>query len=87
MSVDSWRPFRWNAGNYTSCTTAAALGDPGAPLGAGAGKVAITGTGQDAYVITATSKAKGTGGANKTFLITKSTTAGTVKSGGAGATW
>ena len=76
-----------NAGDYTNCTTAAQLKDPSAPIGAGAGKVAVTNTGQDSYTITATSKAKGTGGANKTFIIKKDTTNGTVKSGGNGATW
>ena len=75
-----------NAGDFTNCTTAAQLGDPGAPIGAGAGKVAITGAGQDAYVITATSKSK-SGATNKTFVITKSVAAGTVKSATGGVNW
>ena len=75
-----------NAGDFTNCTTAAQLGDPGAPIGAGAGKVAITGAGQDAYVITATSKSK-SGATNKTFVITKSIAAGSVKTATGGASW
>jgi type IV pilus assembly protein PilA len=73
------------AGDYTNCTTAAQLGDAGAPIGAGAGKVAVTG-GADTYTITATSKAKTSGGANKTFVITKTAANGVVKSS-TGGTW
>ena len=75
-----------SAGDYTSCTTAAQLGDAGAPIGTGAGKVSVTG-GSDTYTITATSKSKGPGGANKTYVITKTSAAGVVKSGTAGASW
>ncbi len=67
-----------NAGDYTNCTTVAQLGDASAPVGAGAGKVAITNAGQDAYTITATSKAKD-GATNKTFVIAKTIAGGTVK--------
>ena len=77
-----------SAGDYTNCTTTAAaqLNDPSAPIGTGAGKVAITGAGQDAYVITATSKTK-SGGSNRTFVITRSATGGVVKSATAGGSW
>jgi type IV pilus assembly protein PilA len=47
-----------NAGDYTLCDTKAELGDASAPIAAGAGNVAISGAGQDAYVITATSMTK-----------------------------
>ena len=80
-----------NAGVYTTCTTSAQLKDGGNLIAAGAGKVAVAANGQDAYTITATSKSKGTGGANKTFVITKSVDAAGVasvaKTGTAGATW
>jgi type IV pilus assembly protein PilA len=62
--------------NYGTCLTAVQLGDTGAPIGAGAGKVTVVGA-QDTYTITATSKSK-VGAANKTYLITK-TAAGTTK--------
>ena len=76
------------AGDYTNCTTAAQLGDAGAPIGATGvtGKVFVTG-GADTYTITATSKSKGTGGNNKQFVITKTAANGVVKSGTNGASW
>jgi type IV pilus assembly protein PilA len=74
------------AGDYALCDTVAELNDPSAPIAAGAGKVAITGAGQDAYVITATSKTKN-GGANRTFVVTRSAAAGVVKSATAGGSW
>jgi len=64
-----------NGGDYSNCATAEQLGDPTAPIGAGEGKVAITGGGKDAYVITATSKS------GKTFTITRSVANGVVKGG------
>jgi type IV pilus assembly protein PilA len=75
-----------NAGNYALCDTAAELGDPSAPIAAGAGAVAISGAGQDAYVITATSKTKD-GGSNRTFVITRSAAAGVVKTATANGKW
>jgi type IV pilus assembly protein PilA len=68
-----------NAGAYGSCDTAAELGDPSAPIGAGAGKVTIENAAKDAYLITANSKT------GKTFTITRSVANGVVK-GGTG-TW
>ena len=76
------------AGDYSLCDTTAAaeLNDPSLPIGAGAGKVAITNAGQDTYTITATSKTK-SGGANRTFVITRTVAAGVVKSATAGGKW
>jgi type IV pilus assembly protein PilA len=68
------------AGNYANCTTAAQLGDTGGlTFGTNGGQVQITGAGQDAYTITAYSKAK-SGGSAKTFTIVK-TTSGVTKGG------
>src|SRR6188472_2734458 len=53
-----------NAGDYTNCTTATQLGDGASLIGTGVGKVAVSGASQDAYTITATSKAK-SGSTNK----------------------
>jgi type IV pilus assembly protein PilA len=74
------------AGDYTNCTTTTQLGDPSAPIGAGAGKVAITDGGQETYTITATSKTKD-GGANRTFVIKRTAAAGVVKSATANGKW
>jgi type IV pilus assembly protein PilA len=68
-----------NAGDYTLC-------DASAPIAAGAGNVAISGAGQDAYVITATSKTK-SGATNRTYVITRSVAAGVVKTATSGGKW
>jgi type IV pilus assembly protein PilA len=74
-----------NAGDYAACDTAGELGDTGGlTFGTAGGQVGISGAGQDAYVITGYSKAKTSGGAAKTFTITKATTG--VTKGGTG-TW
>jgi type IV pilus assembly protein PilA len=73
------------AGDYAQCDTAGELGDTGGlTFGTTGGTVAISGAGQDAYVITAYSKSK-VGSAAKTFTITK--TSGGVAKGGTGGTW
>ena len=74
-----------NGGDYTNCTqTALQTADSSLPWGSGSGKVAVTSPGTSGYTITATSKSKTSAGANKTFVITKSTTG--VTKGGTG-TW
>jgi len=75
-----------NGGNYSTCTTSTNLGDSSITIGTNPGEVAITGAGQDAYTITAYSKAKGTGGAGKTFVITK-TSGSVAKTATAGGKW
>src|SRR5215211_2095042 len=75
-----------NAGDYSACDTAGELASNGAgalTFGSAGGQVAISGAGQDAYVITAYSKSK-VSGAAKTFTITKTST--NVTKGGTG-TW
>jgi type IV pilus assembly protein PilA len=70
-----------NAGNYSTCTTAANLGDSSVKIGTAKGEVNITGANQDAYTITAYSKAKA-----RTFVITK-TDAGVAKTATDGGKW
>jgi type IV pilus assembly protein PilA len=70
-----------NGGDYTNCTTTAQLGDSSVALGTAKGEVNITGAGQDAYVITAYSKAK-----TRTFVITK-TSGGVAKTATDGGKW
>jgi type IV pilus assembly protein PilA len=75
-----------NGGDYTNCTTAAQLGDTGAPIGAGVGQVAITNAAADTYTITATSKAK-SGGTNKTWVIAKTATGSSKTQNPGGNNW
>jgi type IV pilus assembly protein PilA len=75
-----------NAGDYTNCTTATQLGDGASLIGTGVGKVAVSGASQDAYTITATSKAK-SGSTNKTFVITKTATSLTKTQNPGGGSW
>ena len=77
-----------NAGSYANCDTSAELASNGAgalTFGSAGGNVAISGAGQDAYTITAYSKAKTGAGALKTFTITKTST--NVTKGGMGGIW
>ena len=70
-----------NAGNYSTCTTAANLGDTSIALGTAKGQVNITNAGQDAYTITAYSKARA-----RTFVIAK-TSGGVAKTATDGGKW
>jgi type IV pilus assembly protein PilA len=60
-----------NPGNYSTCTTAAQLGNTGLDIGTGAGQVSITATGGGTgYDVLATSKS------GNTFTISKSPATG-----------
>jgi type IV pilus assembly protein PilA len=71
-----------NGGNYSTCTTTAALGDTSIALGTAKGEVAITNAGQDTYTVTAYSKA----GTTRTFVIAK-TAGGVAKTATDGGKW
>jgi type IV pilus assembly protein PilA len=69
-------------GDYTSCTTAAQLGEGAIPMGNAKGQAEVTGASDDGYTITAYSKS------GKNFVMTKSQTGRTLTVAGTGSgTW
>ena len=58
--------------DYSSCQTAAQLGTTGLDIGTGVGQVSVTAASQNAYTITATSKA--VDGTNHKFLYDRAAT-------------
>ena len=71
--------------DYTKCTdTTGSIVDSSLPIGAGKGKVTISGQTTTGYTVTATSEAA-SGGGNHTFAITKAAGAITRACGPAGA--